>query len=692
MSVITAHNLGQSHGAFDVFSGVSFDVPNDARIGIVGPNGIGKTTLLRIVAGVNAPTTGKVSQSRGARLGYLRQEAVEAFAGLDHSIYAEMLTVFAPILVKAESLRAMETRMGEGDMSDELMAEYGTVQEEFEHGGGYEYDVRIAQVLEGLGFPPALWDTALAQLSGGQKTRVLLARLLLERPDLLIMDEPTNHLDGEAVDWLEETLLNWPGALLIVSHDRYFLDRVVDHVWELSRSGMETYRGNYTAYVKQRVERYERAQLIFDRERARLQEEYELVKRYIGWRRYTEAEGKLKLLSRDIVAIEKLGVVGAQGKSYSELGLGRLTPLRVDEAWEHIKAMKPPARPPRVSMKLKAGVRSGSMVMRTKKLVVGYPERTLFSADDIDLQRGDRAALIGPNGAGKTTFLKTVLEHLQPLAGEVRLGVALTIGYFAQAHDSLNPENRVIDEIGEGRDIQLPAARAHLAQYLFRGDDVFKTVKLLSGGERGRLALAKLALDGANLLLLDEPTNHLDIPAQEVLQEALEIFEGTILMVSHDRYLVNRLATQIWDVRDGHLHVFKGVYQEYMADRAEEARRLKEAATTRKRADAQAAAAVQVNAAAMVKPAGKSKDPVSGKSKGSKGKGDVPTLATLESQIAEAEALLATYSVTLEQESASTKVRVDELARLGEAYAATQARIESLMEEWATLSTASVVG
>jgi len=683
VSVLTAQNLAQSHGAFDVFSGIGFDVPEDARIGLVGPNGIGKTTLLRVLAGVDTPTTGSVHRARGVRLGYLRQEAVEAFADCGHTIYAEMLTVFASVLAQAEAMRALETRMAEargGDATAALLAEYGATQEAFERAGGYTYDVRIAQVLEGLGFPRPTWDTAVSHLSGGQKTRVLLARLLLEAPDLLILDEPTNHLDMEAVAWLEATLRSWAGALLVVSHDRYFLDRVVDRVWEMSGAGMQIYRGNYSAYVRQRTERWERQQQVFDAEKERLEKEIDYIKRNIAGQRTDQAKGKLKRLSRELAAIAELGVGATAGKSWSELGVDAGHTMGVDEAEARIRGLARPPRPPLLALTLKSSGRSGTLVLRAKGLRVGYPTKTLFEADDLELRRGDCAALIGPNGAGKTTFLRTVLgrldnspwDGLDPLGGTVTLGAGLKLGYFAQAHDGLSPENRVVDELQSRRAMTEGEARDYLAGYLFRGDDVWKTVASLSGGERGRLALALLALDGANLLLLDEPTNHLDIPAQEVLQEALEHFEGTLLLVSHDRYLVDRLATEVWDVRDGRLRAFDGTYQEFLAAREEEERRLKEVK------DAETAAARQAASAAT------------GARRGTQAASDreerkrAAAVAALEREIETQEARLAEWSSTLQAESEAQNVA--EVTRLAQEYISAQAHLDTLLTEWATLS------
>jgi ATP-binding cassette, subfamily F, member 3 len=670
MSILSAANLGQYFGTYDVFHGISASVPNDAKIGLVGPNGVGKTTLLRILAGIDTPTSGSVHRAKDTRLGYLRQEAVDAFAERDNTVYGEMLTVFATLRAQAAQLQEMEARMAGGDMTEALFDEYGAVQEAFEHAGGYEYEIRIAQVLEGLGFSAAEWDMPLGHLSGGQKTRALLARLLLETPDLLILDEPTNHLDVQAIEWLERALRAWKGALLVVSHDRYFLDNVVDHIWEMSRAGIEVYRGNYSAYVQHRQERWDYLEQTFEAEKARLEKELDFIRRNIEGQGVDIARGKLKRLSRELVAIQQLGFAGVQGKSWMETGVGGVRMMTVDEAARAIKGLeRPVGRPPVLNMRLKATGRSGTLVLRTRNLRVGYPGKPLFESADIVLERLECAALIGPNGAGKTTFLRTALGHLPPLDGEVTLGASLKVGYFAQAHDSLNPEQQVIEALLAERPGMTPAeARNYLASYLFRGDDVWKPVGALSGGERARLALALLALDGANFLVLDEPTNHLDIHAQEVLQAGLEGFGGTLLLVTHDRYLVDRLATQIWELRDGRLHVFRGTYQEFLAAREQAARQAKEAATPAPPAPAPAA-------------------PAPGKT-GKAARREAETLAALEARISATEAALAECERRLQ--AAGDTGHYTDLARLGHEYTATQAELDRLMAEWEALATVAV--
>jgi ATP-binding cassette, subfamily F, member 3 len=573
MSLLTFHNLSQSFGAVDIFAGLSAAIPQDARIGMVGPNGIGKTTLLRILAGLAAATHGDVYLARGATVGYLRQEAMSAFANLENTVYEEMLTVYAHLQQQAGRLRQMEEAMSRGDFSQALLDKYGALQEAYELAGGYDYDLRIAQTLSGLGFQQAQWGMPLNHCSGGQKTRALLARLLLEEPGLLILDEPTNHLDVEAVEWLENRLRVWKGALLIVSHDRYFLNRVVNTIWEMSRNGIEAYRGNYTAYLQQRDERWALRDQEFEAAQERFLKKLDFVKRNIVRASTTgRAQGEMRRLVREVKAVE-VGGVTALNQNWSEFsnssGISG-DKWNVMEVEQRIKGLENPnPRHARLHMRLPGCRRSGNIVLRTRDLLVGYPEMPLFVAEDIELHRQECAALIGPNGSGKSTFLRTLLAEIEPLEGQIRLGAGLQMSYFSQAQTWMDPSRTVIAELLAYRNLGQGEARNHLARYLFRGEEVFKPVANLSGGERGRLALAILALEQANFLLLDEPTNHLDIPAQETLQEALQAYQGTILLVSHDRYLIDRLATQIWVLQDGRLQIHHGRYQSYLEARQE---------------------------------------------------------------------------------------------------------------------------
>jgi ATP-binding cassette subfamily F protein 3 len=570
MSILSAQNVGLSFGAFDLFRGISVTIANDSKIGLIGPNGIGKTSLMMILAGLSQPTTGTIHIARGKRLGYLRQEASDAFARHENTVYAEMLTVFTGLQEQQARLHQIEAEMAGGCYTEKMLASYGDLQAAFELAGGYDYDLRIQQTLQGLGLGKPTWELPLSHLSGGQKTRLLLARLLLERPALLMLDEPTNHLDAEAIEWLEHTLKDWEGAVLVASHDRYFLDNTVDAIWEMSHAGIELYSGNYSNYLLQRDTRWEYAERVFKEEKERLQKEMDFVQR--NWVRastHARALGTLRKVSRELAAVEAYGItVLRSGRNWHELDLRADKPLDVIEAIRMVNALEMPGRPPIIRPRLTPTTDSSTIILRADKATIGYPGKKLFQVHKLELRRGQCAALMGPNGSGKTTFLKTLLAQVEPLEGEVRLGASLRVGYFPQAHDNLNPDNTVLAELLRAHEMDPERARSHLAQYLFRGEDVFKQVSTLSGGERGRLALAILALSGANFLLLDEPTNHLDLPAREVLQRVLQDYTGTILLISHDRYLIDQLASQIWELRDGRLSVFIGTYRQFVLQRS----------------------------------------------------------------------------------------------------------------------------
>ena len=558
MSLITATNLAKSYGAHVVFEGVSATVPRQARIALVGPNGIGKTTLLRLLAGLEKPDQGQLQRAQALRIGYLPQEVSfsrSAKSAIRQTLWESCLEAFADILAQEVELTRLEKAMADPRRADKAIKRYGPLQEAFELAAGYTYPTRIRRVLNGLGFSPEEYNRPLDQLSGGERTRALLARLLLENPDILILDEPTNHLDIAAVEWLEGWLREWSGAKVVVSHDRYLLDRIVDTVWELSPKGLETYRGNYSAYVLQRADRHRYHGARYKAQQAHIRHEQEYIRRNIAGQNTRQAQGRRKRLER---LLREEAIAKPEIERTVRIDFGRID-------------------------------RSGDRVLETSKLEIGYPDSTqpLFEVPDLVLIRGECVALIGPNGAGKTTFLKTLLGEVQPWAGEVRLGASLQVGYFAQAHEGLVPERTVLDEIlAVNPKLKRSQARNLLARFLFTGDTVDRPVEVLSGGERGRVALAKLALEGANFLLLDEPTNHLDIPSQEVLEEALEAFPGTILLVSHDRYLIDALATQVWVITsEAHtLEVFVGGFEAYLKARQQmtEARKSNPATRTKR--------------------------------------------------------------------------------------------------------------
>ncbi len=673
MSLITVSSLSKSFGAEDLFAGVTFSVAKGARLAIVGPNGIGKTTLLRILVGQEEPSGGMITRARNLRMGYLSQEADFELTGV---LWDVCLEPFADLIRMGGELQRLEAEMSDPNTSspqgkrEQALVRYGSVQHEFERLGGYMYEVQIKQVLTGLGFDESDYHMSLDHLSGGQRTRAHLARLLLSNPDLLLLDEPTNHLDIKAVEWLESYLTQWEGAAVIVSHDRYFLDHSCNALLEMAVSGSEFYRGNYTTYLSERENRWQHRFEVFEAEREKLMRDVEYIKKNISGQNVQQAKGKLRRLTRVVQAIEQVGMAAVVSTNWSQLDVETTTsPFSVEEAERRVSALRPPQRTtPDLHLHLRTASRSGDLVIRTKDLKVGYPaedsipEKFLFSCPDIELRRLDCAALIGPNGAGKSTFLKAILGSLSPLAGEVTLGASLHVGYFAQAHEGLDPEKTVLDEIIAASGMLPYQARDYLGKYLFSGDDVFKLVSMLSGGERGRLALAKLALEDTNLLLLDEPTNHLDIPSQEILQSVLDNYQGTILLVTHDRYLVDALATQIWEINpdESQMTTFNGTYSQMKEEREKEAAR---------------------EIASRGDSTGR---PYKSERKSSSTKEDrrrVAQLQELENSIAELEATLANLSTQLE----SPFVKPAEAGKLGLEYERVQKEMDDRLEEWERL-------
>ncbi|MFH2103544.1 MAG: ribosomal protection-like ABC-F family protein [Chloroflexota bacterium] len=665
MSLITASNLSKSFGPVDIFRDVSLAVPKGSRLALVGPNGCGKTTLLRILLGLEEPSSGTVTRAKRVRIGYLPQEAEFDEQG---TLWDVCLTVFADLLTVQEELHRLEALMSEAGKRDQALARYGTLQEGFERRGGYTFQTRIKQVLTGLGFSPQDFHLPLPHLSGGQRTRAFLAHLLLSDPDVLLLDEPTNHLDIAAVEWLEGYLSQWEGAVVIVSHDRYFLDRVANGILEMFFGASETYPGNYSAYLQTRELRWEHRQETFEAEKGRLLKEVEYIKKNISGQNVSQAKGKLRRLSRIVQAIEQVGFEAVLSQKWIETA-GDVTiatsPFGVEEAERRVRALRSPVRTlPHLKLKLRSQARSGELVIRTSGLKVGFPGRLLFAAPDIVFRRNECAALIGPNGAGKTTFLKIILGQVPPLEGEVTLGASLQIGYFAQAHEGLRAENTLMQEIDSVMPHWLPGqVRDYLGRFLFSGDDVFKLVEMLSGGERGRLALAKLALQDTNLLLLDEPTNHLDIPSQEILQAVLDEYAGTILLVTHDRYLIDALGTQIWEIEPGetHLDVFDGTY----SMRKEQRERLAALEVEEEQAPRKTLARHLPR-----------KDTAAKDERRRMGK-----LQELENRIAGLEADLAGIGRTLENPPADPEVVI----RLGKEYAQIQSEMDGLIWEWEQL-------
>src|SRR5438309_2012348 len=533
MPIINVTQLGKSFGAERIFAGVSFQIDEHDRIGLVGPNGAGKTTLLNILASREEPDEGTVAAARNTRVGYLPQ-VVDVHP--ENTLREEMLTVFAEVRSWENELNELALALAAPEaqadraLHEELLERYAELQARLEHAGGYIYENRVDQVLDGLGFTREQQESPVLLLSGGQQTRAALGKLLLQEPDLLLLDEPTNHLDLAALEWLETYLASWKGAMVVVAHDRYFLDKIVSRTIEMAFGHIEEYPGNYTKYLHLREERMERRQREYEAQQAHIAHTEEFIRRYKAGQRSREARGRQKLLDR-------------------------------------LERVERPQDFPEMHFEFSPVVDSGLMVVSTQKLVAGYingRQRTeLVRVADLELLRGDYIGLLGPNGSGKSTLLRTIIGELPPVSGQVHLGHNVRIGYYSQTHAGLNAERSILDEIRQASVLSEEGARTFLGRFLFSGDDVFKPVGTLSGGERSRVALAKLTLQGSNFLILDEPTNHLDLPSRQFLEEVLGEFEGTLLFVSHDRYFVDSLATKVWVIEDGVLIPYVGNYTEY---------------------------------------------------------------------------------------------------------------------------------
>ncbi|HZO74459.1 MAG TPA: ABC-F family ATP-binding cassette domain-containing protein [Ktedonobacteraceae bacterium] len=645
MSIVAVIQLGKSFAAERIFSGVSFQIEARDRIGLVGPNGAGKSTLLNILAGREEADEGSVSLTRNMRIGYLTQ--VVDFHP-QNTLREEMLTVFAALHQWEHELHEFAQKMASPTVQDDpllhdqLLARYADLQSRYEHAGGYTYENRVDQVLDGLGFTHEQQAAPVMHLSGGQQTRAALGKLLLQEPDLLLLDEPTNHLDLAALEWLENYLSSWKGAMVVVAHDRYFLDKIVSRTIELAFGRIEEYPGNYTKYLHLREERMERRMREYEAQQEHIAHTEEFIRRYKAGQRSREARGRQKLLDR----LERV----ERPQDFPELHF-EFTPV----------------------------TDSGSLVLSTHKLAVGYGGGTkreeqkrgepkiLLQVADLELLRGDRVGLIGPNGAGKTTFIRTLIGELSPIAGQVHPGHNVRIGYYSQTHSGLNGGRTILDEIRRVCTLSEEGARSFLGRFLFSGDDVFKQIKTLSGGERSRVALAKLTLQGSNFMVLDEPTNHLDLQSRQFLEEVLSEYEGTLLFVSHDRYFIDRLATKVLAIEDGVLIPYLGNYTDYR---------------TRK-------SPIVLDVPAPVKEVAKTKpqSPVSpAKSAAKKGKIKERTVEDIERDIEKAEAQLKSIEGSLSQ--AALKADAEQLTQLSTDYEKTKAHVDALLLEWERLADA----
>ncbi len=532
MSLVNLNNISKSYGTDLVLKGISWQIEEGRKIGLLGSNGVGKTTLFRIITGDLETDRGEVTRSRTLKIGFLPQECELED---DLSLFDEMLKPFSHLLKLHDKLRNLEKEMSSGRDLDKLMKRYGELQIEYENSGGYTYENKIETVLSGLGFKKEDFDKNINILSGGEKNRAALASVLLSEPNLLLLDEPTNHLDIEGTEWLEGYLSEFPGTVVLVSHDRYFLDRVIREVVELEDHQIEKYKGNFSAYVIEKARRQEKSLKEYEAQKEFILRTEEFIRRNIAGQKTKQAQSRRKALQK----LERLE--------------------------------KPKTKAKKVKLSFAPTQRSSRGLVWSEGLGKRFGERVLFENVEFFLERYDRVGLIGPNGSGKTTFLKMLLGEERPTSGELKIGGNLDIGYYDQEHEGLDMESSVSDEIWKIKPQMLVSdLRSFLAKFLFFEDDVFRKIKTFSGGEQSRVVLAKLILSKPNLLILDEPTNHLDIASREVLERSLCEFGGTILVVSHDRYFLNRVVNKIYAIEDGSLKEYLGNYSYYEEKKKEQ--------------------------------------------------------------------------------------------------------------------------
>ena len=526
MSTIKAINLSKSFGIETVFTDVNIILERGDKIGLIGANGAGKSTFMRCLLGLEENDGGRVVLTPNTSISYVEQDMVFG----DQTFYELLRSAWSDIIALQAELSALEQAIAvekNAAQREKLMSGYGQARERFERGGGYEYENLIRRVAIGLGFEEMDWDRPLSSFSGGQKTRINLAKALARQPDFLFLDEPTNHLDIAMVEWLEEYLAAYSGGLLLISHDRYFLDKVATGIAELENHRLHLYRGNYTRYLRQKTERVAAQTAAYEKQQEYIRETEEYIDRYRAGIKSKQARGRQSQLNR----LERIAA---------------------------------PVHRQTMSVTLKAGATEyAERVAEMEKISAAYGDKAVFSNLSLLLRRGERVALVGPNGAGKTTLLKLITGALSPRSGRIKLGNRVQLGYFAQEHETLSGSRRVLDEITHEFMLAEEQARTLLGSFLFIGDDVFKTVDCLSGGEKARLALLKLVMTGANFLILDEPTNHLDIPSREAVEEAIMGYDGTFLAVSHDRYFLDKVAERVLELSNGKITDYAGNYSYY---------------------------------------------------------------------------------------------------------------------------------
>lgn len=630
MALFSASNLQKSFGTDVIFSGASFEIQEGDHIGLVGVNGSGKTTLFRVLTGDLPSDGGEIYQASSAVIGYMEQHVCR---DLEKSAYSEVLTVFAPLLAMERELEEINHRLqAKAGNLDELIDRQALLTEQFEREGGLTCRARARSALLGLGFDDAQMAQPIGVLSGGQKAKLQLAKMLLSGANLLLLDEPTNHLDIASVEWLEDFLRAYHGAILVISHDRYFLDRITQRTFEMENGHLTTYKGNYTSFLAQKEETRLAMQRKYDNTKREITRLEGVVAQQRQWNREKNirtAESKLKVIERLESTLER-----------------------------------PEDSPEALRFDFSIRQRGGNDVLITDELGLAFGEKRLFSNVNLHIRRGERVFLIGPNGCGKTSFFKTILGIYQPTEGEIRFGAGIDVGYYDQIQANLNLDKTVIDEIWDAypRMTQTEVRNA-LAVFLFRGEDVFKPVSALSGGERARVLLLRLMLSQDNFLLLDEPTNHLDITSCEALEDALQSYEGTLFIVSHDRYLINKIADKVYSFEEDGVSCTLGGYDAYL-----------EAARARK---PETQTAVQTESSRAVEyRVRKEQQAALRKSKAA--------LRRIETEIEETEALIA----SLEEQLGDPEIVSDyeAVARLSHELEEARAKSEEQLSRWTELS------
>ena len=532
MIIAQGHDLEKQFGANTLFKNVNFSIDANARIGLIGPNGVGKTTLLKIMTSEEEATHGEFTINKNIAVGYIAQENA---LGESKTIWEEMLSVFAPLINMSQKIADLQKKMAASPQNAELLKQYDQLQFDFEQQGGYTYQADIKSILNGFNFPEATWSKKIGSLSGGEKTRLAFVKLLLRKPPLLLLDEPTNYLDLDTLDWLENYLKSYTGAILVVSHDQYFLDNLATQIFELQFGKLTVFKGNYSAYVAERQLRNRQQEEAYEKQQEKIKKDEEFIQKNIVRAKTTKrAQSRRKQLEK----------------------MDRITP---------------PKHKNKVRINFTSERPSGKEVLILRNLTIGYPGKTMVHDISLQINKGDRVAVIGQNGIGKSTLLKTIMKKLKPQNGAIKYGAALDVGYYDQELQLLDPTKTVIDTVWD-RHKTMPEkdVRSILASFLFTAKDIDKTVGQLSGGQKARLTLTVLSLEHNNFLLMDEPTNHLDLEAKEVLEKALQDFDGTLLFVSHDRYFINQLANKIVEIKNGNAQVYEGDYNYYLNEKTKQ--------------------------------------------------------------------------------------------------------------------------